>query len=73
MMWTIKDKETIIKRKFAVLPKRIGDYRIWLQSYYETYDYMYSNAYSCYVPHWFINKEDAVRYVNSKLDPSLQY
>lgn len=73
MMWTIKDKETIIKTKFAVLPKRIGNYRIWLQRYYETYDYMYSHVYSCYVPHWFINKEDAVIYVNSKLDPSLQY
>lgn len=71
MKWAIKDKETIIKTKFAIFPKRIGDYMIWLEEYYETYDYV--SWEDCYVPHWFINKEDAVVYVNSKLDPRSQY
>ena len=73
MMWRIKDKETIIKTKFAIFPKRIGDYMIWLEEYYETYDYVSWEGCCGYVPHWFINKADAVVYVNSKLDSHSQY
>ena len=68
MKWLIKDKETVIKTCFALFPKRIGDYRIWLSLYYKTWDYYYEGIYSGYVPHWFINKEDAQKHVEDKLN-----
>ena len=66
MKWMIKNKETIIKLKFALLPKRIGDYRIWLHKYYETYGFYHDAIYNGYIPHWFLTKEDAEEYVASK-------
>ena len=51
MMWKIKCKESIIKTKFAFFPKRIGDYKIWLHKYYETYDFYHDAVYSGYIPH----------------------
>lgn len=66
MKWLIKNKESIIKKKFALFPKRIGQYRLWLHHYYETHDYIYQGAYSGYIPHWFISKYDAIEYVKSK-------
>lgn len=67
MKWLIKDKETVVKTCFAIFPKRIGDYRIWLSRYYKTWDYSHQGYYSGYIPHWFVYKEDAIRYVNAKL------
>jgi hypothetical protein len=66
MKWVIKEKESLVKTKFALLPKRIGDYRIWLHKYYETYDFYHDAVYSGYIPHWFINEDDAMSYVESK-------
>ena len=66
MMWQIKCKESIIKTKFAFFPKRIGDYKIWLHKYYETYDFYHDAVYSGYIPHWFVCKEDAEEYVKNK-------
>ena len=37
MIWKIKkpvDPELVIKTRFAIFPKRIGDYKVWLQKYY---------------------------------------
>lgn len=67
MIWVIKDKEKTIKTCFALFPKRIGDYRLWLHKYYKTWDYMGNNIYSSYVPHWFVYKEAAEEYVKKKL------
>lgn len=69
MKWLIKDKETVVKTCFALFPKRIGDYYVWLSRYYKTWDCcrhggLYGNA---YFPHWFVNKEDALNYVKKKL------
>ena len=66
MLWRIKCKESIIKTKFAFFPKRIGNYRICLHKYYETYDFYHDAVYSGYIPHWFMNKDDAVEYVEKK-------
>lgn len=67
MVWLIKDKETVVKTCFAIFPKRIGDYRVWLSRYYKTWDWYHNAVYSGYVPHWFVNKETALRYVERKI------
>lgn len=67
MIWTIKDKEKAIKTCFALFPKRIGDYRLWLYKYYKTWDYIGNNIYSSYVPHWFVDKQAAEEYVRKKM------
>jgi hypothetical protein len=64
MIWKIKDKEHTIKTCFAFFPKKIGDYRVWLQRYYKTWDFV---SYSGYVPHWFIHKGVAEDYVRKKM------
>ena len=66
MKWIIKDKEYVVKTCFAILPKRIGSYMIWFSRYYKTYDFVHQGVYSCYVPHWFVNKEDAIEYIKNK-------
>ena len=66
MTWEIKGKEQLIKTCFAFLPKKIGRYRVWLSKYYKTWDYSYQDIYTCYIPHYFINKETAVKYVKRK-------
>lgn len=66
MIWQVKDKEVIIKKCFALLPKRIGDYRIWLSNYYKTWDYYQQGPYEGYVEHCFVHKKDAVKYVEEK-------
>lgn len=66
MKWLIKDKETVVKTCFAILPKRIGYFRIWLQRYYKTYDWNNDPFYCGYIPHLFIDKEDAIKYIDSK-------
>ena len=67
MIWEIKDKEHTIKTCFALFPKRIGDYRIWLQRYYKTWDFLGNSIYSRYEPHLFIYKENAEEYVRKKM------
>jgi len=56
MIWEIKNKEHRLKTCFALFPKKIGDYRIWLQRYYKTWDFVGNSIYASYVPHWFIFK-----------------
>ena len=70
MIWKIKDKEEVVKTCFALFPKKIGDYRVWLSRYYKTWDYSYQGIYSGYVAHWFIHKEDAENYVKEKAEKS---
>lgn len=70
MKWLIKDKETVVKTCFALFPKRIGDYCVWLSRYYKTWDCcrhggLYGNE---YFPHWFVHKEAALKYVKQKLE-----
>lgn len=67
MKWLIKDKETIVKTCFAIFPKRIGDYRVWLSRYYKTWDYHSQGIYSGYVSHWFVYKDEALKYVEDKM------
>lgn len=66
MVWTLKDKETVIKKCFAIFPKRIGNCVVWLAPYYKTWDYSYQGIYSGYMPHLFVEKDDAVSYINNK-------
>lgn len=66
MIWTIRDKEKTIKTCFALFPKRIGDFRLWLHKYYKTWDFVGNSIYSGYAPHWFIYKEAAEEYVRKK-------
>lgn len=66
MIWEIKDKEHTIKTCFAFFPKRIGDYRVWLQKYYKTWDFVVNSIYSGYIPHLFTYKENAEEYIRKK-------
>lgn len=68
MKWLIKDREAVVKTCFALFPKRIGDYRVWLSRYYKTWDYSYQGIYSGYIPHWFVHKEAALKYVKNKIE-----
>lgn len=67
MIWTIRDKEKTIKTCFALFPKRIGDFRLWLHKYYKTWDWVGNSIYSSYVPHWFVHKSAAEEYVRKKI------
>lgn len=58
MKWKITPKECIIKRKFAWLPKRIGDYKVWLSFYYESHKLENNH----YIPIWFLTVDDAKAY-----------
>ena len=67
MIWVVKNKEYKIKTCFAFFPKRIGDYRVWLQKYYKAWDFHVANIYSGYTPHLFVFKKDAEEYVRKKI------
>lgn len=70
MIWEIKDKEHTVKTCFALFPTKIGDYRVWLQRYYKTWDGVgptWHAAPMWYTPHWFVFKEDAEEYVRKKM------
>ena len=64
----IAPKDHVIKVCFAIFPKRIGDYRIWLEYYYKTYDYRCMAQYSGYYPHYFLNKDSVEKYVQNKIN-----
>ena len=66
MIWQLEYKEQTMKKKFAWLPKRIGDYRIWLQKYYLTYDYISDAQGGAFVPVYFIHAEQCKQYIASK-------
>ena len=66
MVWKIKDKEDTLKTCFAILPKKIGEYRVWLSRYYKAYDYTYLGIYSYYKPRYFVKKSQAISYINAK-------
>lgn len=66
MIWPVRDKEQTLVTCFAIFPKRIGRWWVWLSKYYKTWDYVYNDIYSCYVPHWFVDKEDAIKYIQAK-------
>jgi len=69
MVWEVKkpaDKDFVIKTRFALFPKRIGDYKIWLQKYYVTWDWVGGGLYGWLEPHLYINKEDAELHVKIK-------
>ena len=67
MIWAIKDKDKQIKTCFALFPKRIGDFRLWLHKYYKTWDYVGNSIYSCYVPHLFIDRQAAEEHVRKTM------
>lgn len=67
MIWAIKDKEAVVKTCFSIFPKRIGDHYVWLSRYYKTWDYFHQGVYSGYVPHWFVHKDTALKYVEDKI------
>lgn len=66
VVWEIKkiDPEHTYRKCFALFPKRIGDYRVWLSPYYKTWDY--TNITYGYIPHWFVFEEDVIKYVENK-------
>ena len=68
MLWKAieANKEAQIKTCFALFPKKIGQYVIWLQRYYKTWDWAYMDVYSGYFPRYFISKEAAIAYVRKK-------
>ena len=68
MIWErrIKDKETTIKTCFALFPKTVGDYKVWLQRYYKTWDWVYYGPYSCYEPNYYLTKKEAELHVKFK-------
>lgn len=66
MVWHIKDKEYKLKKCFAIFPRRIDDSIVWLSPYYKTWDFI-GGLYAFYMPHLFINKEDAEAWIMSKL------
>ncbi len=69
MIWKAKkpaDPELVIKTRFAIFPKRIGDYKVWLQKYYITYDWVGGGIYGWYSPTLYVTKEEAELHVNFK-------
>ena len=63
MVWEIIRKEYKYKKCFALFPKKIGDYMVWLSPYYKTWDLLSTWG---YVPHWFVHKEDVIKYIEDK-------
>lgn len=63
MKWLLKDKEEKIFKRFALFPKRVQKYRIWLEHYYVVYDYVYDGIYSEYQPNYFVNYRGAVHHI----------
>jgi hypothetical protein len=68
MVWLRRtvDKEKIVKTCFAIFPKTIGDYKVWLQRYYKTWDWIYRGVYSGYEPVCYLTKEEAEIHVKFK-------
>jgi hypothetical protein len=66
MVWKRVDRETLVKTCFAIFPKKIGPYIVWFEKYYKTWDYFYDGLYTCYVPHYFMSKEKALKHVEDK-------
>ena len=63
MIWEIKDKEFRYKKCFAILPRRIGDYIVWLSPYYKTWDMV---PYWGLANHLFIHEKDVIEYIERK-------
>ena len=59
MIWYVPPKDQKVKRRFALLPKKIGDYRVWLGYYYETFDFTMLG----YSSRFFLHKEDAQKHI----------
>ena len=73
MKWLIKEKDMIMKTRFALFPKRIGSYRIWFEKYYVNYDWVFTGQGGDYIAHYFLNKEDCEQHIYSKeLDRFMQ-
>ena len=66
MKWLNPNKEYVIKTRFALFPKRIGDYTIWLQRYYINYDAVQRLSNVEYVKHLYIYKWDVEQQVKLK-------
>lgn len=66
MKWFVTPKEYIIKTRFALLPKRIGDYIIWLQPYYINYDAIPRLSNVDHIKHFYIYKKDVEQQVKLK-------
>lgn len=66
MVLVLTDKEYTLKKCFALFPKRIGNYLVWLSTYYKTWDYSNQGIYTGYIPHLFVYKEDAENYIKEK-------
>ena len=66
MIKFITPKEFTYKKCFALFPKRIGDYRVWLSFYYKTWNYSYQGIYSAYIPHLFIYEKDIIEHIEKK-------
>ena len=66
MIKFIPPKEFIYKKCFALFPKRIGDYRVWLTYYYKTWDCICHGHYSTYIPHFFVYEKDIIKYIEKK-------
>lgn len=66
MIWEIKDKQFLMKTRFAFLPKKIGNYRIWFQRYYVNYDYVVTGLGGDLVKHYFIDKEACSKWILEK-------
>ena len=62
MIKLIPPKESTYKKCFALFPKRIGDYRVWLSYYYKTWD----KGYFSYIPRFFVFEKDIIKYVEDK-------
>ena len=68
MMWQIKDKEYIVKTRFAIFPKRIGEYWVWLQNYYVNYDWVNNGQGGCYIPHYYTSKKVCEYNIKQKIN-----
>lgn len=66
MVWKIVPKEEKVKLRFALFPKKIQGYYVWLQRYAVVYDYLYSGIYSAVTPNYFLNKQDAESYLKNR-------
>ena len=65
MIWKItKDLEETYKKCFALFPREIDGYVVWLSPYYKTWDY--TNITYGYIPKLFIHEEEVTEYIAKK-------
>ena len=63
MIREIKNKEYVYKKRFALFPRKIGNYFVWLSPYYKTWDLHWCGVWE---PILFVSEEKVIDYIRKK-------